>query len=556
MDLRTTPKRWLPLVLLAAALLVRLAHWWAVRDEPFFAWLAMDSQEYDRWAQGIAGGDWMGSQVFFQAPLYPYALGVLYAVFGRSLDAVYLFQIALAVAGCWALYRAGRLMGGERVGLAAAGLAAFYGPFLFHDVQLLKESAAVATVSFLLWSLAAKPCRRYLAAGILLGILALLRENALLLLPFLLPLAASKGFVRRATALTGGMILVLVPVAIRNGLVGGDFLPTTSQGGVNFYIGNNPEADGTYRPIVPGKQIPALERQEPVRIAEGELGRRLTAGEVSSFWMRKALAWAADHPGDFFRLQLRKLRMFWSWYEWPDAVDYYWVRGLSQALRWAVVEFGAVTLLALAGLWMVRRNPGPFAPALLFALGWMLSTVVFFLFSRYRLPAVPALMILAAVPIARISERPRTGPILAVLAALLIPHLVGYEPRLDLVHYNLGRIEDERGNPDAAREHYKAAFILNPRDFLACLNLGNHAARRGDWETALRFYTRAEALEPRSDDVQSNMGGVYLALGQLDEARARFDRALALNPRNAAALHNREILEKRLSAESSARAPR
>jgi hypothetical protein len=285
--------------------------------------------------------------------------------------------------------------------------------------------------------------------------------------------------------------------------------------------------------------------------------------------MRKALAWAADHPGDFLRLQLRKLRMFWSWYEQPDAVDYYWVRQLSPALRFAWVEFGAITLLALAGLWMVRRNPGPFAPTLLFALGWMLSTVIFFLFSRYRLPAVPALMILAAVPIARISERPRKGPILAVLGALLLPHLTGFQPRLDMVHYNLGRIEDERGNPDAAREHYsnpdaarehyKAAFILNPRDFLACLNLGNHAARRGDWETALRFFLRAEELEPRSDDVQSNLGGVYLALGQLEEARARFDRALELNPRNAAALHNREILLRRLSAsrpESSAGTPR
>lgn len=538
-------RRLLLLLLLTAALLVRLAHWWAVRDEPFFAWLAMDSQEYDRWAQGIAAGDWLGSQVFFQAPLYPYFLAVLYSLFGRSLDAVYLAQIALAVAGCWALYRAGREMGGERVGLAAAGLAAFYGPFVFHDVHLLKESLAVSATCFLLWALAR---RRWLAAGLLLGVLALLRENALLLLPFL---AAGKGFLRRGALLAAGLAIALLPVAVRNGIVGGDFLPTTFQGGVNFYIGNNPEADGTYRPIVPGKQIPALERQEPVRIAERELGRRLSPAEVSSFWMGRALAWAADHPGGFLRLQLRKLGLFWSWYEQPDAVDYYWVRGRSPALRWlAPVEFGAVMLLALAGLWMVRKDPGPFAPALLFALGWMLTTVIFFLFSRYRLPAVPALMLLAAVPLARMTARmTRKGAIAAIAAgaALILPHLAGFEPRLDLVHYNLGRIEDERGNPEAAREHYKAAFVLNPQDFLACLNLGNHAARRRDWLTALRFYQRAEELEPSSDDVQSNLGGVYLALGRLDEAAKRFDRALALNPQNPSALHNREILRRRLA---------
>jgi tetratricopeptide (TPR) repeat protein len=538
------------LLLLGAALVVRLAHWWAVRDDPFFAWLAMDSQEYDRWAQEIAAGDWLGSQVFFQAPLYPYFIAALYALFGRSLDAAYLAQIAFAVTGCWALYRGGREMGGERVGLAAAGLAAFYGPFLFHDVQLLKESPAVAVTSFLLWALAAarnRPgLRLWLVSGLLLGILALLRENALLLLPFLLPLAAGRGFLRRSGVLAAGLAFALLPVAVRNGLVGGDFLPTTSQGGVNFYIGNNPEADGTYRPIVPGKQIPALERREPVRIAERETGRRLSPAEVSSFWMRKALSWAAADPAGFLRLQLRKAGMFWSWYEQPDAVDYYWVRRRSPALRWpAPVEFGAVTLLALAGLWLVRRNPGPFAPALLFALGWMLSTVAFFLFSRYRLPVVPALMILAAVPLARLSERPRRGLVIGVLAALAVPRLAGFEPRLDLVHYNLGRIEDERGNPDAAREHYKAAFILNPRDFLACLNLGNHAARRGDWETALRFYARAEALEPQSDDVQSNLGGVYLAIGQMPEAEAYLDRALALNPQNLPALQNRAILRLR-----------
>ncbi len=556
-------------LILGVALLVRLLHWGAVRDEPFFASLAMDSQEYDRWAQGIAAGDWAGSQVFFQAPLYPYGLAVVYAVFGHSLDAVYLIQIALAVAGCWALYRAGRAMGGERIGLAAAALAALYGPFLFHDVQLLKESAAVALVSFLLWTLAAarsaegsRDLRLWLAAGLLLGVLGLLRENALLLVPFLVPLAGSKRVLPRGAALVAGVVLALLPVAIRNGVVGGSYLPTTFQGGVNAYIGNNPDADGTYRPIVPGKQIPALERRGPVQVAERELGRTLTASEVNSFWMGKAVSWAAENPGDFLRLQLRKLRMFWSWYEWPDAIDYYWVRRLSPALRWlAPVEFGSLTLLALAGLWIVRREPGPFAPALLFTLGWMLSTVAFFLFSRYRLPAVPALMILAAIPLARLverRERPRKGPILGVLVVVLLPHLIGFEPRMDLVHYNLGRLEDERGaagNPDVAREHYKAAFILNPRDFLACLNLGNHAARRGDWGTALRFFQRAEALEPKSDDVQANLGGVYLAIGQLDEARAHFDRALALNPENEAALHNRAILEKRLMRRLSEPAP-
>ncbi|HSS47821.1 MAG TPA: glycosyltransferase family 39 protein, partial [Thermoanaerobaculia bacterium] len=399
--------------ILALALVLRLAHWWAVRHQPFFAWLAMDSQEYDRWAQEIAGGDWLGSQVFFQAPLYPYLLAVLYKLFGRNLDAVYLFQIVLAVAGCYALYRAGREMAGEGVGLGAALLAALYGPFLFYDAQLLKESPAVAVTSFLLWALAAARARpgtgRWLGAGALLGILALLRENALLLVPFLLPLAwAREGrapvFLRRSGAFVAGLALVLLPVAVRNGLVGGNFLPTTSQGGVNFYIGNNPQADGIYQPIVPGKQIPALERREPARLAEQAMGRRLTAGEVSRYWLGRSLDWVRREPGAFARLQVRKLGMFWSWYEWPDAVDYYHVKTLSPVLRLPLLEFGGAVLLALAGLVLARRRLEAFAPVLLFTLGWMLSTVVFFLFSRYRLPVVPALLVLGGVTLATLAD--------------------------------------------------------------------------------------------------------------------------------------------------------
>ncbi|HSF39948.1 MAG TPA: tetratricopeptide repeat protein [Thermoanaerobaculia bacterium] len=548
MDPRDRSHRLFLAAILALAFALRLAHWWAVRDEPFFSWLAMDSQEYDRWAREVAAGDWLGSQVFFQAPLYPYFLAVLYTLFGRNLDAVYLTQIAFAVAGVWALYRAGREMGGERVGLAAAGLAAVYGPFLFYDVQLLKESPAVSVTCFLLWALAAArgeaTVGRWLGAGVLLGVLVLLRENALLVIPFLLPLAWSRvgrmaGLLRRGGALVAGVVLALLPVMLRNGLVGGDFLPTTFQGGTNFYIGNNPEADGTYQPIVPGKQIPALERREPVRVAEQALGRKLSPSEVSRFWLDKSLAWAASHPGDFLRLQVRKLGMFWSWYEWPDAVDYYYVKTLSPVLGLPLLEFGGATILAVAGLFFIRRRPGPFAPALLFALGWMLSTVIFFLFSRYRLPVVPPLLLLGGAALANRKAVAIAG---LGLTAFAVPALLRFEPRMDLVHYNLGRLYDEQGRTEEAHDHYKAAFILNPRDFLACLNLGNLAARKGDWLTALRFYQRAAAIEPRSDDVQSNLGGVYLAVGDLAEAELRFDRALALNPQNLPALHNKAVL--------------
>jgi tetratricopeptide (TPR) repeat protein len=634
-------RRALPIaVIFGVALALRLAHWAAVRRAPFIGELVMDSWEYDRWAREIAGGDWLGHArgVFFQAPLYPYLLALLFAVVGPHLDVAYLVQVGLAVAGCYALYRAGRAMAGERAGLAAAALAAVYGPFVFYDVQLLKESLAVTVVCFLLWAMAwargpagspenvASPiagrptspagappapgrwllaAARWLVVGALLGVLALLRENALLVAPLLLPLAWSAGAspsgrrgqgAGRAAALLAGIALALAPVALRNGLVGGDFLPTTSQGGVNFYIGNNPRADGTYRPIVPGKQTPELERQEPARIAEQRLGRPLTPAEVSRYWLGSALAWARSHPGDFLRLTLRKLGMFWSWYEWPDAVDYYYIRGLSPVYRLPLLEFGGVTLLAALGLgFLGGGNARQLAPALLFAGAWMLSTVAFFLFARYRLPAVPALLLLAALPVAALvdavqawrgrrparagtpvaaadqaardaevpaarewapSRRPAVlaaGLGLAVVAAFVLPRLAGFEPRLDMVSFNLGRLAEERGDVVLAQRHYQEALAAAPDAFLAWLDLGNLAARRRDWPAALRCYQRAAALEPASDDAESNLGGVYLALGDLAESARHLERALALNARSAQALQNSALLRLRSGDATAAR---
>ena len=61
----------------------------------------IDEASYDEWASEIAAGEWMGEEVFFQEPLYPYFLGTLYAVFGRDLLVVRLIQAALGVLTCW-----------------------------------------------------------------------------------------------------------------------------------------------------------------------------------------------------------------------------------------------------------------------------------------------------------------------------------------------------------------------------------------------------------------------------------------------------------------------
>ena len=50
---------------------------------------------------------------------------------------------------------------------------------------------------------------------------------------------------RRACALAFGILLVMVPWTVRNAKCFGEFIPLTTNGGINLYIGNNALATTT-----------------------------------------------------------------------------------------------------------------------------------------------------------------------------------------------------------------------------------------------------------------------------------------------------------------------
>ena len=136
-----------------------------------------------------------------------------------------------------------------------------------------------------------------------------------------------------------GLAIVLLPVAARNAYVGGGFYVTTSQFGPNFYIGNNPNADGTYQSLRFGRGAPEYERQDATDLAERALGRRLTPAEVSGYWTDKALAFVTAKPGAWLALTGRKIALLWNATEMLDTES-------QEALR---------RMVAAAASWRTRR---------------------------------------------------------------------------------------------------------------------------------------------------------------------------------------------------------
>jgi 4-amino-4-deoxy-L-arabinose transferase-like glycosyltransferase len=240
-----------PTIVFAAAAAVRLLHLWELTDSPFATLRMGDGVSYHQWAGRIASGDWLGDGVFYQAPLYPYFLAAIYAALGQSVLVVRICQALVGSVACALLTRAAESEFGRAAGLCTGFLLAFNGEAVFLEGLVQKsvlDSLLVCALILQLLLVRQQPAwPRALALGVVSGLLALSRENALVWLPVIVLWLATRRSQGRAclAGMLAGTILVLAPVAARNRIAGGNWQLTTAQSGPNFYIGNSPVATGT-----------------------------------------------------------------------------------------------------------------------------------------------------------------------------------------------------------------------------------------------------------------------------------------------------------------------
>src|SRR6185295_19163526 len=79
--------------------------------------------------------------------------------------------------------------------------------------------------------------------------------------------------------------IALVPVTVRNIVVSGYWSPVTaSHGGLNFYIGNNAQADGTYHAVPDVTPDIKGHQEDTRRVAEQATGHALDDAGVSSYF--------------------------------------------------------------------------------------------------------------------------------------------------------------------------------------------------------------------------------------------------------------------------------
>lgn len=581
-----------PITLFGAALLLRLAHVATIVHSPFFTRLGLDPLAYDEWGRRIAAGSWLGDRIFYQDPLYPYFLGVVYAAFGHRLLVVTVLQAILGAIVPVLVFRASDRWIGRSAAVAAGWIAALYGPAVYYEGLVLKTwmeaffmAAALAALSR---ALVASSPRSFALTGFLFGIGSLARANFLLLVPalgaWILVDRKSRGD-REGTrgrdvrpwipllAMVAGAGIVVAGSAVRNRVVGGEWVLTTSQAGPNFYLGNNAlNRSGEYEPLPFVAANPKHEEQDFAREAERRTGRSMGATEVSRYWFREAFAWIENHPADWMRLTWRKLRVYAGAYEVPDNLDYYLYLETAPVLRLPLPGFGLVAPLGIVGGFLLARRSGWPRALLVVLTFYSASVILFYVFARYRIAMTPVLFPLAGWALTESFRRvrgvlrrktePRTLVVLlgGVAAAFAFVHLpvrapatywtfriaraVGLPARPETTataHYNLGLAYAKEAaasdTPDEllgrAEEELREALRQDPRFAKVHVELGKVLARSGRNREAIEAYEASLRVEPLLWRTHHSLGLLYRRVGDPGRAQAAFRRAAELEPRQA-----------------------
>ncbi|MBD3235854.1 MAG: tetratricopeptide repeat protein [Candidatus Eisenbacteria bacterium] len=534
----------------------------ALARDPHITDPVLDSRHYFDLALRLSEGQgWPHAPLFFGA-LYPALLSGLFRVAPAQPLTVQIAQAALGLASLCLLFVATRRSFGSLAGHLAAALFVLAGPILAIENVVLMESLLLFLSTVMLWTWTDPrfgSARHPLPAagfGLAAGLMALGRASFLLL-----PIAAvvwiviawrsaggrrpSHGGGRRWVApalILLGALLPLLPQAMHQTRTTGHLQLLTLNGGLNFYIGNNPYARGIF------SNPPQIDLNDDLtarRAASIQAGRELTLAESSRHWLRRGLDFIRTEPLQALRLFARKALLFFAPREIPQIYNYDALSATTLPLRLAFVR--AAWLVPLLGLglaavllWRRRASASRsrLTPYLaLIGIVW-LQVILFFAAGRYRIVAYPAMIGLAGAGLAFAVREIRArrwllpgAAALAILVMHLLPPSYPAAAARAFDAYTVGLRQMQQGNLAEGLRWYRRATELSPDFGEAWHGLGTIHYQVHQYAAAIRAYQEALERMPRSAITYYALGVAYHRAGNDAQAVPALERAVELNPR-------------------------
>jgi len=405
------------MALLFVALVLRAGMLWQ-----YGGGLAEDRDNYRHIAAQIVAGNGFVDPVAltptaYRPPLYPLFLAAILACGGSNM-AIGLAQLLLGMATVVFTVLCGQHL---RLGRAsfAAGLFVAFDPLLLHQTTLvMTETLAAFLAVLMLWLCLKQPSPiRNFSVGLVFGLSCLCRPTfwafgALAGALWCLHCVRARSAVREhrwanlcgTLALLAGLFLSVAPWGIRNALVMGRPVMTTTHGGYTLLLAHNPAYTRAVVEQPWGAVWEGAALEEWSVALENELARENPALDLAHMtsaveltrdaWMRRrALDYIRNEPLIAVRSGLTLLGRFWSVI--PLATKN---APISPAIRLLIATWYTAVLIALVcgACRILRGDWRSWVSLFTLIAGFTLVHSLYWADMRMRTPLVPAIALIAA----------------------------------------------------------------------------------------------------------------------------------------------------------------
>jgi 4-amino-4-deoxy-L-arabinose transferase-like glycosyltransferase len=252
-------------------------------------------------------------------PLYTVFLYLHFLVFGKNYMFVELTQAVIGSGSAVVLALVARRIVAERVAIIAGILCAIYPTYVYWcalpmqltvDVFLLEVALLLAMIA-----MERDKFGWHILAGVWIGLTALSKSFYIsfpvfyLLWLWVWKKPGLKKNIQAALVWALFAAVTIAPMAIRNYHVFHRWVPLTTNGGVNFWYGNNPRATGS---LYTKQGRPMLDYVP--RALMPEIAQAKTEAEKEALLKEVAMAWVKRHPREFVRLIPLRIRAIW-WFD-------------------------------------------------------------------------------------------------------------------------------------------------------------------------------------------------------------------------------------------------
>ena len=534
--------RWFALAA-ALALPLRGLLWWQNLASPLGRYLTGDEYHYWQWAQKIAAGAWLPTEVFYNGPLFPYALAVLMSVVpSLSVLGLAAIQLLLNWITCLMLLPLLRRWLEEKTALAATTLALFFAPAAFFA---LKRMPPTLGMLLLVAGLLALPSgrgpwgRRSALAGALLGLAVLTVPSIILALGasalFLCLRPPGGSRYLPAGVLLVAAFLVILPATASNYLQDGSLVLVSGEYGGVFAQGNNPQATGSWSQLEGVSTSVTEESEDMARIARREAGRPLNRQQVTQHFLKRGLRFILENPRAWLWLELRKAVLLAGGLDVPLDFSLARERRDFLPLLWAFPVSGtAVLLLASLGVLEVQVRSRLLLPLMAAAaLGG--TSLLFYVANRYALPFELLLLPAAAggiFALPRLAARPwKALAFLPVTAAALLAAVALRDPSWEVDYLaKLVSAYNEAGDLPGVAQTLASMTQIAPRSAFVFRVAGDLYRQHDDPQTALLAYDHALQLEPGDRDNRFARATLLWEMGRGQEAQAELGSIVKSDP--------------------------